>query len=215
MLSLINSIKKITVLPLIIACGLVLLPQLKASASPRGVEVFSVNTPGHDKTINPKSNNLQPIPVSNWFAKFDNLTEQYHPSDGDKVILTRPFNQQADRVQQWTNTANKIAKNYMTLARSIRSLPPPSGAPDVKEYRNLMADWYQDAAGIYEDLIRPRPPARTVEDLEEQLEAVKRRSDSLADNIASLKAMDRSLRKEYNVEYSLQDDIIQQIVRQK
>ena len=54
-----------------------------------------------------------------------------------------------------------------------------------------MADWYQDASGVYADLIRPRPPAHTIEDLQEQLEVVKKRSESLADNIASLKAMDR------------------------
>ena len=78
-----------------------------------------------------------------------------------------------------------------------------------------MADWYQDAAGVYEELIRPRPPARTIEDLQEQLEVVKKRSESLADNIASLKAMDRSLRQQYNVQPALQDDVIQQFARSK
>lgn len=196
---------------------LILLSSSKAQAAPPGVDFFSINSPKqHSKTVTTtKAINRAPVPVVTWFQQYDDLREKYHPSDGDRVILTRPLMQEAERVQQWTNTANKISKNYLSLSQAIRKLPLPSGAPDVKEYRDLMADWYQDAASVYRDLIRPRPPAHTIEDLADQLEVVKKRSESLAENITSLKAMDRSLRKQYNVNLSLQDDIIQQFVRHK
>jgi hypothetical protein len=205
-------------LTLAIACLLTLSSTSGANAAPPGVDFFSINSPKQN-SIGSKAGNHAPtpapVPVVTWFSKYDDLRDKYNPTDGDRVILTRPLMQEAERVQQWTNTANKIAKNYLLLAQAIRKLPLPSGASDVKEYRDLMADWYQDAAGVYEDLVRPRPPARTIEDLQEQLEVVKKRSESLANNIANLKAMDRSLRLQYSVNPPLQDDVIQKFIRSK
>jgi len=201
---------------LLTVCVLSLLPFSKANAAPPGVDFFSINSPKHPNSVpSAKATSHSPVPVVTFFHQYDDLTDKYHPTDGDRVILTRPLMQEAERVQQWTDTANKIAKNYLSLSQAIRKLPLPANAPDIKEYRDLMADWYQDAASCYRELTRPRPPARTIEDLAEQLQVVKKRSESLANNIASLKAMDRSLRKQYNVNPAFSDDIIQQFVRSK
>ncbi len=198
----------------------------KANAEPGGLDVFSVNPrPSNVKTqpVNkPAATHKAPwevssdnAPLAAWFVKYDQLRSDYRPTEKDKVILTRPLMQQAERVQQWTNTANKVSKNYKLLAKTIRTLTVPSGLSDIKEYRDLMADWYEDAAEVYLDLIRPRPAAKTIEDLQEQLDAVKKRSEGLANNISNLKNMDRELRQRYNIQPALQDDAIQQFVRSK
>jgi hypothetical protein len=175
----------------------------KAFAEPRAVDVFSVNsrnTPGS-------------TPIILWFEKYDRLRQQYRPSEIDKVILTRPLMQNPQRVQQFTNTASKISKTYSLLAKSIRNMTVPSGMSDVKEYRDLMADWYQDSAAIYNDLIRPRPPAKTIEDLQEELDAIKKRSEGLANNMGNLKAMDRQVREAHKVPMPLEGDAVQQFIR--
>ena len=173
---------------LVFAAGILLTANVKAYATPKGVDVFSTNTPkpsSAQKGINlPWQNTGDRTPIVIWFERFDNLRKQYRPTEKDKIIISRPLMQDAERVQQWTNTASKISKNYLALAKSIRTLTVPTGMSDVKEYRDLVADWYQDAAGIYIDLIKPRTPAKTVEDLQEELDAVKKRSESLANNIA-------------------------------
>jgi len=211
-----KAIKRIS-WQLFLTAALVILPALNVNAAPSGAELFSVNSSPVQKQYSAKSasGTMSAIPIATWFEKYDELRDKYHPTDGDKVILTRPLMQEAERVQQWTDTANKISKNYSLLSKAIRNMPLPASASDVKEYRDLMADWYQDAASVYAELIRPRPPARTIEDLQEQLDAIKKRSESLGDNIANLKAMDQSLRQHYQVHPALQDDAIQQFVRSK
>lgn len=195
----------------------------KADAQPRSIDTFSINSHGQQSTQKASmSNTATPwqsgsdnTSIATWFAKYDQLRDQYRPTQGDKALLTRPLMQQAERVQQWTSTANKVSKNYKQLSKTIRSLTVPVGATDLKEYRDLMADWYSDAADVYRDLVRPRPAAKTIEDLQEQLDAVKKRSEGLANNISNLKNMDRDLRQHYNVQQALQDDVIQQFVRSK
>ena len=121
----------------------------------------------------------------------------------------------AERVQQWTDTASKISKNYLLLAKSIRTMTVPAGMSDVKEYRDLMADWYQDSASVYVDLIKPRPPAKTKEDLQEEIDAVKKRAEGLANNMANLKNMDREVREAHKVPLNVQEDAVQQFIRGK
>jgi hypothetical protein len=193
-----------------------------AQAAPRAVDVFSINSATQS---NPKAgagannsilqNNTDRTPIVIWFEKFDSIREKYHPSERDKVILTRPLTQDAGRVQQWVNTASKVSKDYLTVGKSIRSLTVPPGMSDVKEYRDLVADWFQDSANIYIDLIRPRPPAKTIEDLQEELDAVKKRAEGLANTIANLKNMDREIREAHKVPISVEDDAVQKFARGK
>jgi hypothetical protein len=196
------------------------------NADPRGTDIFSINTP-KPSLPHPISTSKPPIspdplsmmsdrtPVVIWFEQLDNLKEKYKPSEADKVILTRPLMQEAERVKQWTNVASKVSRNYMALARALRNLAVPPGMNDVKEYRDLTADWYQDTAGIYKELIKPRPPAKTIEDLQDSLNAVKKKSEGLAANIPNLRSMDRTLRKNHNVHLAIQEDALQQYVRSK
>lgn len=211
-----TNYKKLWQLPALFSLTIIWTMNVQVQAEPRGIDVFSINSHNNAGTGNlPRQNNSEHSPIKIWFEKFDALREQYHPSDKDKVILTRPLMQNAQRVQQFTNTASKISKNYMLLAKSIRGLAVPPGASDVKEYRDLVADWFQDSAAVYKDLIRPRPPAKTIEDLHEELDALKKRSESLVSTMATLKTMERQVRQAHNVPTAEQDDPLQKFVHGK
>lgn len=194
---------------------------IAAQATP-ATDIFSVTTPKSNPSQNQSAigaGSLSMIsgksPVVDWFEKFDALRAQYRPTPADRVILTRPLMQEVERVKQWTATAAKVAKNYTTLAKTLRSLPVPPGLTDVKQYRDLTADWYQDSAAVYADLIRPRTPAKTIEELQGQLDEVKKRSENLAATIGTLNNMDQELRKHYKVHLAVQDDALQQYVKGK
>jgi hypothetical protein len=196
-------------------------------ATPRAIDSFSSNTrplsSASAQTGKQKpavgaaalSMTSDPSPALTWFEKFDALQQKYRPSDSDKVILVRPLMQEAERVRQWIETASKVAKNYKILAKSLKALPTPAGMNDIKEYSNLTADWYDDAASVYVDLIKPRRPAKTIEELQDSLNTIKKKSDSLSSTIANLRQMDFSLRRNYKVHLAMQDDALQQYVRSK
>jgi len=198
-----------------------------ASAAPHGTDLFSIMTPSQQGTKSTNASDKQAVgagalsmmsdrtPIVEWFEKFDQLRAKYRPTPADRVILTRPLMQEEERVKQWSAVANKVAKNYTLLAKSLRDLPTPPALADVKQYRDLTADWYHDAAIIYDDLIRPRQPAKTIEQLEGELNEVKKRSENLAATIATLNAMDQDLRKQYKVHLAIQDDALQQYVKSK
>ncbi len=198
---------------LIIVFAVSYLGNAKANAQSRGVDTFSVNSSAASKISGQNGSNTTAI--SRWFSKYDQIRAQYRPTEKDKVILTRPLMQQAERVQQWTNTASKVAKDNLQMAKLIKGLVVPPGMSDVKEYRDLMVDWFEDAASVYLDLIRPRPAAKTIEDLQEQLDAIKKRSEGLANNIANLKNMDHDLRKRYNIQSTMQDDNVPKFANSK
>lgn len=150
-----------------------------------------------------------------WFEKFDDIIATHKPSAADRVILSRPFNQEAERVQKWTETADKVARNYRQLAKALKGLQVPSTLCGVSEYKDLTADWYNDAAAIYEDMIRPRRPSKTMEELDEIILHIKQRAQSLSQTNANLKAMDLSLRKTFRIHLARHDDALQQYVRGK
>lgn len=135
--------------------------------------------------------------AARWFENYDRQIATYQATDGDRAILSRPINKQKDRMDQWSNTASKIAHNYRTLAKSISSMP--AVASDIKEYRDLISDWFNDAALVYEDLLQPRAPAQTMEELQHNLDEFKERSHNLAENRTNLQNMDHSLREKYQI----------------
>lgn len=200
------------------AAGLILtcLAGQAAQAAPR-VDSFSRVTAAHPATAT-SATHIDPAKLSDpvkWFETMDELVSRRKPTSADRVILSRPFNQEAERVQEWINTAGKVSKNYRELAKLLKQLPVSPGLPGVADYRDLTADWYSDAAAIYEDLIRPRKAARTMEELEEQIQQIKDRAQSLSQANANLKAMDLSLRKTYKVHLARHEDALQQYVRGK
>lgn len=199
---------------------------IRAEAAPAGMDIFSATAGKGSKpqSINPAhpanskvGANASPLisastSVTSWFENFDQLRDKYRPTAADRVIIERPLMQEEERVKQWTATANKISKNYMLLASALQKMTIPNGAKDLKEYRDLSADWYRDAAMVYDDLIRPREAAKTIEELKRQLDEVQSRSNSLGSTIANLNAMDAELRKQYKVHASSQDDALQQFI---
>lgn len=207
----------------IFACLLVSAAPARA-AEPTGHDFFGHNLPAPPKPNPQAGPNLgagslammsKLTPATAWFENFDRTRYMQSPSKMDASILQRPFNQEAERVQEWTQVANKVSKNYRLLASIIRAMDVPPNHPGLKDYKDLTADWYADMAGVYEDLIRPRAPARTMEELEAQLNSVREHSVSLAHQGKTLHAMDLDLRKQYKVHVSEQSDALQQYVKAK
>lgn len=220
-----------TAMSLVVGC-VTLFP---AYAAPNGgMDVFSNVTPGN-RTAQPRKSaaaqiasmtpSVDPIgqgsmammsassPALTWFEKFDEVSFSLQPSDTDKIILKKNFNQEAERVVQWTKTAGKVAHNYRLLAQTLRSAYVPTNHPALKDYQLQMADWYNDKAAVYEDLIRPRAAAKTIEELEDQLKEISDRADSIASQGKELHSLDMHLRETYRVHQSRQTDKLQQYVR--
>lgn len=153
-------------------------------------------------------------PQLDWFETFDDYTWALYPNEKDRAILARPLNQELERVQDYIKTVGKIAKNYRMLAKNVRSLAVPSASPGLKEYQSLRADFYDDMATIYEDLVRPRR-TRTQEELQSQLQEIKDRSDQLKINSNNLLSMDSDLRRTYRVHAPKQTDALRWYVENK
>ncbi len=219
-----------TAMSLVVGC-VTLFP---AYAAPSGMDVFSNVTPGNKPSTQRKSAAAQiasmtpsanPVgqgamammstssPALTWFEKFDEVTFSLQPTDADKSILKKNFNQEAERVVQWTKTAGKVAHNYRLLSQTLRIASVPPNHPALKDYQLQMADWYNDKAAVYEDLIRPRAAAKTIEELEDQLKEISDRADSIASQGKELHAMDMHLRETYRVHQSRQTDALQHYVR--
>lgn len=147
-------------------------------------------------------------PVVRWFESFDNTIAILRPSDTDKIILTRSLtgDQQAERVQEWTRTAGRVSQNWRRLSKTLKTMPVPPNLPGLKDYRDLIAEWYADKAGVYEDLVKPRPAARTIEELNAQLQEIQDRSQSIADTGKNLHGMDENLRKTFRVHLARHED---------
>jgi len=211
-----------------------LLTGTAAQADPPRVDWLSINTSFQiAKSNKPEVKKATPAPIAKplasptaptkaeevaagkWFDQFDQLRTQYKASKAQQVILNRPLMQQEERVTEWNNTASRISKNYLTLAELLKKLPVPAGAHDLKEYRDLSADWYHDAAIVYDDMIRPRTPAKTIEKLHRQLDEVKKRSQTLVSMTSSLGSMEQELKKQYKVRMVKQDNALDQYVEEK
>lgn len=195
------------------------------AAKPAAVDYFSAGVlPGKGKLNTPPASAGQgSFPANSnpgsqavkWFEKFDDQIYTHKATEADRVILSRPFNQEAERVTEWADVAGKVAKRYRDLCGLLRQMPVPASLAGLKDYRDLTADWYADAAGVYEDLIKPRPPAKTMEELDAALDDIKARSQTLAQTSSNLKSMDMSLRRTYRVHLPRYEDALQQYVRSK
>jgi hypothetical protein len=192
-----------------------------AQSAPHAVEYFGRVTPSQSaQETKPTSDTMKTskdgksIQVK-WFEAIDDVVGTHKPSDADRVILARPFNQEAERVQQWIEIASKVAKNYRAVAKALRSMPVPEKFEGFKEYRDLRADWFSDAAAVYEDLVRPRRASRTMEELDESINQIKERAQSVQKTNLQLAMMDRNLRSTHHVHPSKYDDPLQRYVRNR
>lgn len=145
-------------------------------------------------------------PELTWFEKFDEVSFLGRPNDSERIILNMPFNQEQERVQRWTQTAANVAKRYRLTAQNLRKVQAPAGRADLDEYRTLRMEWFNDAAAVYEEMIKPRQPAQTIEELNEQLRQVKEQANSLGKMNISLLNSDHNLRRKYRVHNPKQSD---------
>lgn len=143
-----------------------------------------------------------------WFAAFDDYMGFYRPSEVDKYIMSQNFNQEVERVMDFCKTTKKVEIIYRTLSQRLHSMPIPLSLPEAREYRDLCSNWYLDSAQLYEDMIRPRPAARTKEELDSMLQEITDRSESLKLSRSRLLVMDSNLRRKYSINPPKYDDAL-------
>lgn len=143
-----------------------------------------------------------------WFEAVDEYVAYFRPSLADRTIVDAPFNQEVERVEQFCRTIAKISRNYRTLAKRLSSLPIPHTLPEAQQYRDLHVTWYNDQAQVFEDMVRPRKPARTKEELDATMKDLADRSEGLGNQIALLQQMDSELRKKHGVHPAKYDDAL-------
>jgi hypothetical protein len=141
---------------------------------------------------------------------YDDAVGHYKVTVSEAVIMKKPLNQEVERVMEWSRTAAGIAKRYRLLAKTIRSMPPCNGMPESTVYMQNMADWYDDSAAVFEDMIRPRKAAKTQEELQASLEEIHTRVEGLRQQYRSLKMMDSKMRVTYNLHQPRHDDALLQ-----
>jgi hypothetical protein len=154
-------------------------------------------------------------PEVRWFETLDSIVFTGYPTPFEKSILSRQFNQEAERVQQWTVVAQSVANRYRNTAKNLRKLPVPANWEEIAQYRDVRSDWFDDAATIYEDMYRPRKPARTIEELEAQLKDVESRAQQLGETKKINREMDRKLRVKYRVHAPKETDALTKYVTGK
>jgi hypothetical protein len=134
-----------------------------------------------------------------WFEKFDDVIFTQGVSDHEKYILKRPINQDTDRLKEWIDASNSVAKKYRLIAKRIRAMIPSTAVSDIREFQGESANWYEDTARMYEDLTAPRPPAKTYEELERAHHNFMARSKTLADLSKAITELSTKLRDKYAV----------------
>lgn len=205
-----------------------------AGATQPGSEVredrFDRSTPAQAPTRAPinghvSSVRINPPPVRNiphpevtpdstpqeWFTALDVYVGFFRPTDKDKYVINTPFNDEVEKVTAFCKTVTGVARNYRALAKSLKSMPISNNLPDpqkVREYRDLLANWYNDSAIVYEDMVRPRPPAKTKEELQGMIQSIKDRSESLKSNLELLQKMDSDIRLTCHVDPPRYDDVL-------
>jgi hypothetical protein len=168
------------------------------TASPKGVQNSITNA------LTPKPDRTYPdTTLGRWFEKFDKERADHLPTPEDKVILARPINQQVERLAQWTAAAGRIAKTYTEFAKMLRKMDVPPGYEDLKQFKDLTAEWYEDTAQVFTDYIRPRKPAKTIEDLEDEIHEQKNHENGLVKTKAQIQSMEASIKQKYAAQLSL------------
>jgi hypothetical protein len=150
---------------------------------------------------------IEKPPERLWFEALDEQVKNLAPTENEQFILTRSFGSppQQERVTEWTNTALSVAKKFHEIARYLNSTPIPDAiasdpqANDLTTYRQELAQWYTDSATWLEDYIKPRPAARTIEELDGQIKAMGNRSEQQKVSMVHLQEMDSKLREHFKI----------------
>lgn len=149
-----------------------------------------------------------------WFEAVDEYVGFFRPSEIDRAVLDTPFNEEVERVEEFCRTIAKISRNYRTLAKRLASLPIPNNLPEARKYRDLHAAWYDDQALLYEDMVRPRKPAKTKEELDGLMKDLRDKSEALASQFTTLQLVDSDLRKKHGVHSARYDDALRDYTMQ-
>jgi hypothetical protein len=146
------------------------------------------------------SNALPPKQLAlKWFEKFDDIIFTMGPTDHEKYILKRPINQEAERLQEWIDATNSMAKKYLLIAKRIRAMRPAREISDIDEFQTEAAEWYEDNAKMCLDLTVPRPVAKTYEELERAYQQFMQRKKNLASVAKTVTTLNTQLREKYDV----------------
>jgi hypothetical protein len=163
-------------------------------------------------------------PAQKWFATMDAQVITHIATAPEKYVLVRDFGDppQLERVIEWTNTAARVAKKYRSLSKILRSMPVPSSispeqgsSANVDFFRQSLANWYDDSASVLEEYIKPRPPAKTQEELDDQLRHLRQRSENVKLTYTHLAEMDSNLRQHLHVPTARYDDAVMKYVTNK
>lgn len=76
---------------------------------------------------------------------------------------------------------------------------PSQSVGEIKEFQKESADWYDDNAQLCEELTAPRPPAKTIEELERAYAGFMKRSKNLAELSKAITELNSKLRDKYDV----------------
>jgi hypothetical protein len=154
-------------------------------------------------------------PIIQWFEKFDVLIGAALPTKQEEFVLNQNLNQELERVQTLTRVYATISTRYKRLAKQLRSMPVQANWSGVQEYRDNKASFFEDEAECFADMIKPRRPAETIEDLRAELAEVNQRASGLKAEGQSLLAMDRDLRKTYRMHAPRYSDALHDFVSSK
>lgn len=152
-------------------------------------------------------------PTVQWFEDMDTKVCHWRKSPEEAAILSQPLNGEVERVQRWINTAEKVSFRYKMLAQMLHGMHAPEDCPELKQYSELVAEWYTDAAEVYDEMIKPRPAPKTEEELDEGLNGVLNRAKMLKESQKRLLAMDIELREKHHVHQRYEDDPLQKYVK--
>lgn len=137
--------------------------------------------------------------IVHWFEAYDVAVATARPTDKETYIMSRPINQELERVQQFTDVVAALVKRYHLLVKQLKSMPVQPSWTDIRDLRDATADFYGDEADVYEDMIKPRPAARTIEELDASLNDLQSRAEALKRNGQSLLDMDTKIRQTFGV----------------
>jgi hypothetical protein len=154
-------------------------------------------------------------PIVMWFERFDELVGSNLPTKSEEFTLNQNLNQELERVQAMTKVYSNISTRYRRLAKELRSLPVQANWSGLQEYRDNKASFFEDEAECFNDMIKPRKPAETIEDLRAELAEVNQRASSLKAEGQTLTAMDRELRKNFSVHAPRYSDELYKYVSKK
>jgi hypothetical protein len=138
-------------------------------------------------------------PIVQWFEKYDRAKADAKPTPAEQLVLSRPMNQELSRVKEFIATVGSIAKRFRYLAKTIRAMPVSESWGQVKDLRDGEADFYEQTASVFEEMIKPRPPSKTMEELQAKQKELQDHANAAKQYGETLISMDRGLRSTFGV----------------